>query len=264
MLRDEFEVDVDEEFKNDELDLHINEVLVEISQVSPYKAVEPIILAANSRLLDISGITGLIKATHVEYPVVDLPSNPRVYHNIEYIDNETVEMVVSSTPTAAGTEGHITGVVTFTASSATVTGTGAAVNFTGQLEEGSFIKPSTGKKWYRVLSIESISSLTLEETVKSRDACVDSENASDYRTDVAIVYCEKVHEVTESSSTLAPDLEKVLVDGVVVKATLAWLNKMRDAIVPTSYRWYHQWANNQLMLYRNALNSISVSKAWEY
>jgi len=78
------------------------------------------------------------------------------------------------------------------------------------------------------------------------------------------VYCHKVHEVTDSSSSLDATMEKVLVEGVVAKAAQAFLNKMRDQIVPSSARWYNEWANNHLLLYRAGLNSITRPKAWEY
>lgn len=256
--------DTGAEFSLDDLKNHIDDCLAEISQVCPFKAVEPIIVAANSRLLDISGITNLIRATAVEYPISDLPTNPRVYRNIEYIDNDTIEMMVDSSPSEVGTAGTITGVLTFTASSPTVTGAGALVDFDGELEAGSFIKPSDGTKWYRVLSIESDSSLTLEETVKSADAGADSENASMYRTGVALVHCEKVHQLTDSISTLNLVVYNVLIKGVIAKAARAWLNTMRSDIVPSSSKWYHDWVNDKEVLYRRALISITTPKAHEF
>lgn len=57
--------------------------------------------------------------------------------------------------------GTLTGTVTFTNASATVTGSGTA--FTTELSVGDYIKPSTSgyNEWYRVNSIESDTSLTL-------------------------------------------------------------------------------------------------------
>ena len=78
------------------------------------------------------------------------------------------------------------------------------------------------------------------------------------------LYCHKVHQLTETSSTLSPDLEKVLVDGVVATAALAWLNQMRAQIVPASARWYQQWATNRLLLYREGLRDITKARVYEY
>jgi len=44
------------------------------------------------------------------------------------------------------------------------------------------------------------------------------------------VFCKKVHELTESGSSLEPDLEKVLIDGAVASAALAWINEIRVQI----------------------------------
>ena len=44
------------------------------------------------------------------------------------------------------------------------------------------------------------------------------------------LYCHKVHQLTESQSTLNLELEKVLVEGVVAKVALAWVNTIRSQI----------------------------------
>lgn len=44
------------------------------------------------------------------------------------------------------------------------------------------------------------------------------------------IYCAKVHTLTESESTLAPQLEKVLIDGVVANAALGWINQVRTQV----------------------------------
>lgn len=45
------------------------------------------------------------------------------------------------------------------------------------------------------------------------------------------LYCHKVHQLTEESSTLNPRLEKVLVDGVIAHAALGWINEYRTQLV---------------------------------
>ena len=79
------------------------------------------------------------------------------------------------------------------------------------------------------------------------------------------LYCHKVHQLTESASTLSPDLERVLVEGTVAKAALAWCaEQMRKGIMPASVKTHHTWANNQFMIYQNSLRDITPSKAWKY
>lgn len=41
------------------------------------------------------------------------------------------------------------------------------------------------------------------------------------------LYCRKLHQLTESTSTLKPQLERVLIDGVVAKTALGWINQVR-------------------------------------
>jgi len=78
------------------------------------------------------------------------------------------------------------------------------------------------------------------------------------------LYCHKVHSLTESLSTLSPDLEGVLVEGVVAYAAQAWLNKMRAQIVPASIRLYQGWADKHYAIYQNSLRDITPQKAWKF
>jgi hypothetical protein len=78
------------------------------------------------------------------------------------------------------------------------------------------------------------------------------------------LYCHKVHTLTKATSTLTADLERVLIQGIVAYAALTWLNQMRSQIVPSSNRWYHDWANNHYVIYQNGLRRIAPTKAWEF
>jgi len=177
-LRDEFSSSNDYEFADDELDLHINKVLVEISNVSPYEVKETI-ESDGTREIDLSEITGLIgdKVVKVEYPTGNYPPS--------------------------------------------------------ELEFSIFGD-----------------SLTLEsEPTSGEDICL---------------YCLKVHELTESSSTLKQGEEEVLVDGTVALAARSWLNRMRAQIVPASAKWYHDWASEHYAIYQKGLDSITPAKGWKY
>ena len=178
MLRDELQESVDAEFAEDELDLHINEVLVEISQRRPYEVRETV-LSVGSKEVSISSITNLLDVEKAEYPT---GSDPPDYRDVS-VFGDTLRIEIDSVP-------------------------------------------ASGQNIY--------------------------------------LYCHKVHQLTESSSTLKPDLEKVLVEGVVAKAALAWLSKMRSQIVPSTMRWYHDWAREHFAIYQNGLNSITRRKVWEF
>lgn len=141
-LRDELTEGRD--FADDELKLHLDECLVEISQKRPYEARETVV-SGGSREVDVSSIEGLLDVEKAEYPVGNYPPD---YRNISRFGN-TVTLEVESVPTSG---------------------------------------------------------------------------------DTIYLYCHKVHELTESQSTLSPDMENVLIQGVVAKAVLAWVNQIRVEI----------------------------------
>jgi hypothetical protein len=178
LLRDELE-ETTAEFDSDELDRHIGQCLIEISQVNPYEVQESVD-SDGTQEISLALIGGLIKdrIVRVEYPVGNDPPS--------YLEFERFGSTLRVKDTT----------------------------------------PTSGEAIY--------------------------------------LYCQKVHEVTEVSTSLAADLEGVLVKGVVAYAALAWLNKMREKIVASSAILYQAWAKDQLILYRDALNSITASQVWEY
>lgn len=240
LLKDVAEVDWDD----DTLESFISQCLADMSGEIPCKGQEPALVTANSKLLDIGGISNLIKVDRVEY---EPGGDPRNYRNFKQIDYETIEMNVSSAPTESGESGTLTGTVTFTSGSATVTGSGT--DFDGELAQDYYIKPSGGSRWYRVYSVESDTSLTLDEPVKSADDGADTANLTLYRYGVAIIYCEKVHTLTEDASTLTPQLEKLVADGASAFAATAWVNGLRSHV---------NEASSLFTSIDNAISSMSV------
>ena len=178
LLRDEFQGDADQEFADDELDLHINKVLVEISNKRPYEVKETV-ESDGTREIALDAIKDLIgdKVIRVEYPTGNYPPS------------ELKFSIFGNTLT---------------------------------LES----KPTSGEYIY--------------------------------------LYCHKVHQVTESASTLSPDLEEVLIEGVVASAGTAFLNNTRKQIVPSSMRLYQAWVDRQSINYQISLNQITRPKAWEF
>jgi hypothetical protein len=178
-LKDEFQAEEEMDFEDDEIDLHIANVLTDISMRSPYEVKETVVSDGTADI-SLSVITGLIgdRVVKVEYPTGESPQS--------FIR----DFEIFGTTITLDTE------------------------------------PTSGENIY--------------------------------------LYCHKVHSLTESSSSLTADLEKVLVDGVVAKAALSWLNEMRSQIVPSSARWYHTWVSQQLAIYQAGLDAITKSKAWKH
>jgi len=80
------------------------------------------------------------------------------------------------------------------------------------------------------------------------------------------LYCEKVHQLTETVSecTLTSVMEDVLIEGAIASAAQSWCNRMRNQIVPQSYNWHKAWANEQFLIYQNSLDDITPQKEWEF
>lgn len=78
------------------------------------------------------------------------------------------------------------------------------------------------------------------------------------------LWCEEIHTITDTSTTLDLRQQGVLIKGVVAAAARRWLNQMRSDIVPASSRWYHDWANETFAIYQNALTSITIPKGHEF
>jgi len=215
LLRDEFEDTTDQDFESDEIDIHVLEVLSEISERSPYEVKEVLTTVVNSRVLDISSIEDLLEIERLEYPI---GYDPREFRNLKYLDNETIEIDTTLVPSAGGS-GTLTGTVTFTTGSAAVTGSGTS--FSDDLEVSYLIRPGSGTRWYRVASITSATALTLDEPVRSVDTGADTVDLTEYCYEAVYLYCRKLHQLTEEATTLTPRLERVLIDGSVAKVALS-------------------------------------------
>lgn len=258
VIRDEFVAsDVDLDWEDDELDIHIAQCLLEISRRLPNKVVEVKTTLANSRVIDISTIDDLIYIEKLEYPV---GSDPRDYRNFIDIDQDTIEIDTTIVPIAGGS-GTLTGTVTFTSGSLAVTG--VATDFDGELKVGYHIRPSSATRWYRVYSITSDTALTLAEPCRAADAGADTINLTQYCYEVVYIYCAKKHTLSDTASSLKPQEEEVLISGATGQAALS---KVRSYInkVPTggagTVNHLSIWGATQFALYRSKLNEISVPR----
>lgn len=257
-LRDEFGESTSFQWEDDELDLDIAECLDEISEVSPYMVKEVLTTIANSRVLDISGIENLLWIDRAEYPTGD---DPRNFRNIIELDAETIEIDTTLTPIAGGS-GVLAGIVTFNHGSAAITGSGTA--FTTALEVGYHIKKSTGTRWYRIYSIESDTALTLAEPCLETTG-VDASGATEYCYEVVYLYCAKTHVLTNSSSTLNPQMERLIIFGVCGKAAMAkavsLIGKVNigGATTPTQMQ---SWGVTQWSLFQAGLNKIAEPEVY--
>jgi len=98
ILKDEFVSGTDYEFANDELDIHIDQALIEVSGVCPYEVRETV-ESDGTIEIDLSDIEDLIgdKVEKVEYPTGENP--PDYIHNFSIFGN-TLTLNTGSAPTS--------------------------------------------------------------------------------------------------------------------------------------------------------------------
>jgi len=255
-LKDEFQYGTALVWEDDELDIYIADCLGEISERRPYLNREVLTTIDNSRVLDISSIENLLRIDKLEYPT---DSDPRDYRNFIQLDAETIE-IDTTLDTDAGGSGTLTGTITFTNGSAAVTGSGSL--FTTELDTGYLIRKSTGTRWYRVYSITNATTLTLAGPCLETTAA-DVASATAYCYEAVYVYCEKLHTLTETSSTLSPQLENLLILGVTARAAIVKARSLVNKInigggrTPTDMQ---AWGISQLALYRASLKRLAKPK----
>jgi len=185
-LRDEFAEGIDQDWKDDELDIYIGECLVEISEVSPYVVKETLKTTASSRELDISSIEDLLNDSKsiekLEYPT---GKSPRAFRNFKVIDASTIEIDTTLTPAA-------------------------------------------------------------DEDV--------------------YLYCNKLHQLTESTSTLKSTLESLLVLGATALATIAYAQSIMNTVPMGGSRSPSEMlalGNSQLALYRTRVKRLATARTYE-
>jgi len=250
ILKDEFVSGTDYDFKDDELDIHINEARVEISQRRPYEVKETLYASNKSGEATATTASHLIDTVNAQFVAGDVGKT--VYNSTDKTTAKVTAYTSESDITldtdimASGESYHI---YHYGGTSGKDLNTSSITGLM-QVEKAEYKTRQTPQNFRNVRVFGDILTLDIDFTPTDGDE--------------VFLYCYKVHTLTDSSSTLKPDLEAVLVKGAVAKAAQSWLNKMRDQIVPASAKWYHEWANSHLILYRNSLDSITPAKGWKY
>ena len=251
MLRDEITEDVTPEFADDELERHINECLIEISRRNP-RIVREITYATNK-----SGTATATSASHL----VDTT-------NAQFVAGDVGKTVYNSTD-------ETTAKITAYTSTSDIT-----LDTDIMAEDESYYIYDTDCSSPKEIDISDIDDLLEVDKVEyptredprsfnrfsvfgyilRMEAGSDPDDG-----DEIFLYCHKLHSLTEAVSTLDLQLEGCLVKGVVAKAAQAWCaEQMRKDIVPSSVKLHQNWADKQLAIYMNNLNSIARKQAWKF
>lgn len=176
ILDDEYVTGTTQEWDNDELDVHIGQVLIEVSEASPLGVKETVTTTASSKDVSISAIENLLWVSKVEYPV---DQSPRAFKKFS------------------------------------VFGTTLTIDCDRL--------PAAGESVY--------------------------------------LYCSKLHTLTNTSSSLSPILEKLIVDGTCAYAALSKARKLENAVNVGGANTPNQlktWGMERLMLYRQGLSKVTV------
>lgn len=249
-LKDEFVEDKTYAFAEDELDLHINEVRVEISQRRPYEVRETLNISNKSGQATATTPNHLIDTVNAHFVAEDVGKT--VYNSTDKttakvtVHNSTSDLTLDTDIMASGEAYHLYSYQGTSGKDLNI----SSITDLIEVEKAEYKTRQNPQSFRNVKVFGDILTLDIDSTPTDGDE--------------VFLYCRKVHQLTESSSTLNPALEKVLVDGVVAKAAQAWCNQMRKDIVPVSNRWYQNWADKQFVIYQNSLNSITPTRVWKF
>lgn len=175
-----------------------------------------------SKIIDISGITGLIDVDRAEYKV---DKEPKQYRSFKVWGDE-LHLDLETAPSASAT-GTLTGTLTFTTDSTAVTG--SSTLFTTELEEGFYIQPSGGSTWYRIASITDDTNLVLTAVAESDDNGADTADSTKYWREYAYLFCRKIHTLT-TLTDLAGAID--LVAGYNAGAVLIHVDVLGSGTIP--------------------------------
>jgi len=251
LLRDEIEDSENPDFADDELDLHINECLIEISQRRPYEVKETLTTCNRSGKATATSASHLVDTTNSQFVAGDVGKT--VYNSTDKTTAK-VTAYTSSSDITLDTDIMVSGESYYIFNYGGASGRDLDISSITDLievEKGEYKTRQNPQNFRNVKVFGDV--LTLD---------IDSEPNDD---EEVFLYCHKVHSLTESASSLSPDLEKVLIEGVVAKAAQAWCaEQMRKDIVAGSVKLHQNWADKQFVIHRNSLNSITKQRVWEF
>jgi hypothetical protein len=188
----------------------LDNVLLEIAGRKALPKTVCLPFTEHTKSVDISSIDRLVNINQVEYPVGNGANTPqwrKFSHsgNILTIDYSKVPAIYHRTTTGTDTSfGTLTGTLTFTKDSYTVTG--VASLFTTELKSneddthGDLIGVSSGSRYYQVAHIASATSLTLDEPFEEETVT----DTVDVTKQCLYTACVKVHYGREYMVTRTP------------------------------------------------------------
>jgi len=204
------------------LGAYLTDAIREITNKEPLKKYVNLAVIEYTKRIDISSLTDLIRIipqNEVEFPVGN-PGYNSIMRDTERVGNE-LEMLLNSIPTI--TDGTLTGTVTFTKDSRSVTGSGTL--FTTELTDGidgDFLCLSSGTKYYQIAYITSATALTLAEPFAETTA-TDTVNVTKYRAHDSVArVCYGAKYTVSTTSDMPQKMDETAILGVAAKAVKSY------------------------------------------
>lgn len=195
-------------WEDNEVDAAIDRALQSINRREPKLSHTLLPIIDSSKSIDISVLENLIDVISVEYPFGEVPV---VKRNFRIIGNTLILEIPQAVDV---NESSLTGTVTFTEDSFSVSGSGT--KFSTEIMSGYYIKKSSGSYWYRVASVVSDTSLILDMPF-SETGGADTINSTKVRTtnDCAMVNWTTEYVCDDAYSDLPRRFEDLAVTGAV-------------------------------------------------
>jgi len=236
----------------EEIDAAIERVVREVSKAEPKLEYTYLPIDQYTRFVNINSLTGLINiiANRVEWPYGASSPNFRNYTE----KGNRLELRLRTVPTI--TEDTLDGTVTFTKDSSTVSG--SSTSFKSVLQDGYFIRVSSGTHWYRIAKVVSDTELTLENSFEE-DTVNDDENTVYRDGEGCVCVCwGKPYSLTESASDIPPELEEIVITGGVAHCLAAEAVDTTDMvnIGENAANLYLQNTRKEIAIYLEALAGL--------
>ena len=251
MLRDEIQEDVESDFTDDELDRHIKQCLIDISRRDPRIVREIVYATYKTGTATATTASHLIDTTSLQFVAGDVGKT--VYNSTDKttakitVFTSTSNVTLDTDIMASGETYYIYDTDCTSPKEVSI----AAITNLLEVEKAEYPTRNDPQDFRNVSVFGNILRLDIDETPENGDEI--------------FLYCNKVHSLTELASTLKPQHEDVLVKGIVAKAAQAWCaEQKRKDVVPGSIQFHQDWADKQLGIYLNDLNSIARQRAWKF
>lgn len=253
VLRDEIQSDSSHEFEDDELVMHINRALNEVSEASPRERKVTLTATAGSKEISLVSYTDdLIEVVRAEYPV---GQDPPKYRNVELFGS-TARLIVDSAPSAASVYFYLLSLHELTVSSSTM----------NKNEEDCLVIGASAyaaEAWLNVMRTELKEAFALLTTVEASVGVMTARVAQAV-TDLASARA-KVNSITVANAVRDyGDIasRELSASNAYLNQSIGYLRQMTSQLSePRAITAYHSKINQQLAEYRDRLNRITKPRS---